>query len=166
MTNNCDFQDEYLTVIDLPSPDDYESSRAEKRSELRIENENAKFDEDHYLADFFDDTELIKDTLLKYQPDFYSIGSCSDEDGVSLEYTDKEIDVLKSLPRRTYLLDKSQKMSAYLGLVDILYAYCYNNRVNCGESNVESGWTIAKLSSTLSWFDVSHQFTWLSWPSR
>ena len=166
MTNDCDFQDEYLTVIDLPSPDDYESSRAEKRSELRIENENAKFDEDHYLADFFDDTELIKDTLLKYQPDFYSIGSGSDEDDVSLEYTDKEIDVLKSLPRRTYLLDKSQKMSAYLGLVDILYAYCYNNRVNCGESNVESGWTIAKLSSTLSWFDVSHQFTWLSWPIR
>lgn len=100
------------------------------------------------MADYFDDNELIEDTLLKYEPPFYS----SNDDEV--EYTDKEIDVLKALPRKSYVLDKEQTFSAYLGLVDILFAYCYDRRINCGETNVESGWTISKLSATLSWFDV------------
>ena len=66
------------------------------------------------------------------------------------------MDCLKLLPKRTYLLDKKEKFYAYSGLIDILFAYCYDNRINCGENNVESGWTIAKLSSTLCWFVVSY----------
>jgi protein SHQ1 len=72
-----------------------------------------------------------------------------------VDYTDDEIDSLKNLPKKSFILDKNEKFMAYTGLVDILYAYCYNNRVNCGESNSEDGWTIAKLSATLSWFEVS-----------
>eukprot|EP00750_Incisomonas_marina_P013034 INCI17208.1.p2 GENE.INCI17208.1~~INCI17208.1.p2 ORF type:complete len:381 (-),score=76.28 INCI17208.1:131-1273(-) len=37
------------------------------------------------------------------------------------------------------------------GLLDILIAFAYDNRMTQGESNPESGWTIATLSSTLSW---------------
>lgn len=54
-------------------------------------------------------------------------------------------------------MDKNEKLMAYTGLVDILYAYCYNYRINCGETNSEDGWTIAKLSATLSWFEVRLQ---------
>jgi protein SHQ1 len=92
---------------------------------------------------------MIESELLKYEPYYLQIN-----DKNSIEYTESEIDDLKNLPKKTFLLDKEQKFYAYIGLVDILFAYCYNDRVNCGEKNVESGWTISKLSSTLSWFDV------------
>lgn len=107
-----------------------------------MNDENQKFNEDHYLADHFDDTGLIEGTILKYEPIYEN------------EYTDEQIDILKNLPKRTYCLDKQEKFYAFSGLIDILIAYCYNKRINCDEKNVESGWTIAKLSSTLSWFDT------------
>jgi protein SHQ1 len=119
---------------------------------LRIENENEKFEDDHYLADLFDNN-YIESVLLKYKPDFGGNGDEEDEHDAE-GFTQKEQDCLKQLPRKTFMLDKEQKFCAFAGLVDILFAYAYNNRVNCGETNVESGWTIVKLSSTLSWFDV------------
>ncbi len=134
-------------IIDLPDPD---NTKVAERQQLRIQSEIEKFDEDHYLADYFDESKMIQE-LLDYKPEFASPDYC-------LNYTENEIDCLKSLPKKTYLLDKEQKMYAFAGLVDILFAYCYNNRVNCGEKNVESGWNISKLSSTLSWFDVIHTF--------
>lgn len=127
-------------IIDNPDPDNL---NIEKRRILRLEGENQKFDQDHYLADYFDDSEMINDTILNFEPEWNSG-----------EFSEEEIDCLKNLPKKTFILDKEQKFYSFLGLVDILYAYCYNNRINMGEMNVESGWTIAKLSSTLSWFDI------------
>ena len=132
-------------IIDLPEPD---ATKHEERTKMRTLDEKAKFNEDHYLADYFDDSEMIESMILKYVPEY-----CSQELN-SLEYTDKEVDCLKNLPKKTYLLDKKEKCVAYCGLIDILFAYCYNKRIMCGETNVESGWNVAKMSSTLSWFDV------------
>ena len=87
---------------------------------------------------------MIESLILKYEPEYSQIN----------DYTEDEVDALKNLPKKKFLLDCEQKFYAYSGLVDILFAYCYNERVNCGESNVECGWTIAKMSSTLSWLDV------------
>ena len=47
----------------------------------------------------------------------------------------------------------TQTRRALFGLVDLLLAVCYDVRVTAGEGSVESGWTIAKLSATLSWCD-------------
>ena len=40
------------------------------------------------------------------------------------------------------------------GLLDILFAYCYDVRFTCGDSGVESAWTVKTVSPTLSWFEV------------
>ena len=40
------------------------------------------------------------------------------------------------------------------GLLDILFAYCYDVRFTCGDPGVESAWTVKTLSPTLSWFEV------------
>ncbi len=133
-----------MMVIDLPDPD---TTSIEERTKLRIQNENEKFDSDHYLADFFDDSEMI-DLILKYDPN-------NSEQENSESYSDKEIDCLKSLPKKEFVLDKKEKFYAYCGLIDILFAYCYTDRINLGEANVEAGWTIAKLSATTSWLDVN-----------
>ena len=42
----------------------------------------------------------------------------------------------------------------YLGLVDILFAYAYDDRTTEGERNAESAWTMCKLSATLSALEV------------
>lgn len=40
-----------------------------------------------------------------------------------------------------------------LGLITILFGYCYDYRLTMGEHNVESSWTITTLSPLLSWLD-------------
>ena len=130
-------------IIDLPEPD---STPISERKLLRIEQEKEKFDDEHYLADLYD-CEMIEESLLAYQPWWY-------ENVNEMDYTQAELDCLKELTKKSFILDKKETFNACIGLVDILYAYCYSNRINCGEKNVESGWSIAKLSSTLSWFDV------------
>lgn len=49
------------------------------------------------------------------------------------------------------LIDEKRTL---LGLLDIIYSYAYDFRTTLGEGNVESAWTVTKISPTLSWFDV------------
>ena len=52
----------------MPNPD--ETSYTE-RSQQRIEDEKEKFDEDHYIADIYEN-DIIQDLILHYQPYWYS----------------------------------------------------------------------------------------------
>lgn len=74
---------------------------------------------------------------------------------LAVEFSEQDKQDMLELPRKEHLLDKGTKSMAFLGLADILYAWCYNHRITLGENSVESAWNIAKLSSTLSWLDVS-----------
>ena len=49
------------------------------------------------------------------------------------------------------------ELQTFLGLVDVIYAYAYDERTTMGEHTVESWWTVSRLSATLSWFDVRAQ---------
>jgi len=69
-------------------------------------------------------------------------------------FNETEVDLLKELPNKEYLLDPEDIKKLFLNLVDILYASCYNHRTTLGENTTESSWTINKLSSTLCWFQV------------
>lgn len=135
-------QSELKGVVDVTDPDNKSVS---VRREERITQELTLFDEDHYLADYFEvDT---AQQCVEFIPEFYSIT------GDEVELTDQDKEDLLKLPRKEHLLDKGTKSVVYLGLADILYAWCYNHRVTLGENCVESAWNIAKLSSTLSWLD-------------
>uniref|UniRef100_A0A671SIJ8 Protein SHQ1 homolog n=1 Tax=Sinocyclocheilus anshuiensis TaxID=1608454 RepID=A0A671SIJ8_9TELE len=63
---------------------------------------------------------------------------------------------LQRFTNRSYLLDKKARFHIWLGLVDIILAYVYDVRTTEGEHNVESAWTIRKLSGTLSWLETYH----------
>ena len=78
--------------MDLPEPDKNTRSRREQR----VEQEERKFDEDHYLADYFDDSETIESQVLAYEP-AYKSAEASD-----LEYSESEVQVLKELPRKRF----------------------------------------------------------------
>ncbi|KAN0034321.1 hypothetical protein ACTFIV_000818 [Dictyostelium citrinum] len=68
-----------------------------------------------------------------------------------ITFSDEEKDIMKNLPNKEYMIGNEK--SLLLGLVDIIYSYAYNERVNMGYENIESAWNICKLSGTLSCLD-------------
>ncbi|XP_076105320.1 protein SHQ1 homolog [Mytilus galloprovincialis] len=128
-------QDEIVEIVDLKNPDQCSISDRREKREMA---EQQKFDKDYYLADLYED-DAVKDLL--------SYNQCLTE-----SFTDEDKEMMRNLPKKEYLIDN--KISTYLGLVDIIFAYCYDVRSTEGEHNVESSWTISKLSSTLSWLDT------------
>ncbi|KAG0209753.1 hypothetical protein BGX28_009973 [Mortierella sp. GBA30] len=71
-------------------------------------------------------------------------------------FSAKEQELMRDLPRREYILENAK--SAYLSLIDILFAYSYDLRVSEGDTTVETAWTICKLSSSMA---ALEQFTTL-----
>ena len=130
-------------IIDLPQPD--KTSPIQRKS-LREMNEAKCFNDTHYVAEYLE-PELINE-YMEFKAEWETLKV--DE----IAFSEEDIDLLKELPNKEYLLNDKEIRSITLGLVDILFGSCYNHRTTLGESTVESGWTIAKLSSTLSWFQV------------
>ncbi|KAL3851863.1 hypothetical protein ACJMK2_015564 [Sinanodonta woodiana] len=144
-------QSELSGVIDVKDPDTTPAAAWRKQ---RLQDEQDKFDQEYYLADLYED-EVIQN-LLSYKAPWSDElqqvqKSIPVEDAVIL--TEEENEKLRKLPRKEYLIDDKVLPSVYLGLVDIMFAYAYDHRTTEGENNVESGWTICKLSSTLSWLE-------------
>lgn len=135
---------EFPQIFELRVP---EQVPVKERNTLREQYENHKFSSDHYLADFFDMELLapyLNATAIWDSPDFNK----------DIDFTEEEVGILKELPNRHYILSDTKYKQIFYGLVDILYGYCYDKRTTLNDSNVESSWTINKLSATLSWFCV------------
>ncbi|NXI35266.1 SHQ1 protein, partial [Galbula dea] len=151
-------QDELSDVIDVKEPD---QTPVDERRRKRLAAEAAKFDPDHYLADFFED-EAIQH-ILKYKPwwvDAYKrMTTVQGEEGHQehkfVVFSEEEREQMRKFTNKSYLLDKRSRHHVYLGLIDILLAYCYEICINEGDKNVESSWNIRKLSATLCWLEVS-----------
>jgi protein SHQ1 len=120
-----------------------------ERKNLREKRELEDFNEEHYLADLME-PEYIEDieTHITYIAEWDKLQK---ED---VTFTETEVDLLKELPNKEFLLDAVDIKNLCFNLVDILYASCYNHRYILGENTIESGWNINKLSSTLCWFQV------------
>ena len=78
----------------------------------------------------------------------------------SPQLTEDEMQLLASVPA-THMppvdfasMSRNQIQSTLLCLLDILFAYAYDHRTTGGDPTVESSWTVAILSPTLSWFDA------------
>ncbi|NXJ45543.1 SHQ1 protein, partial [Spizaetus tyrannus] len=151
-------QDELSDVIDIKDPD---QTPVDERRRKRLAAEAAKFEPDHYLADFFED-EAIQH-VLKYKPWWVDAhkkmialqGESHREHDTHtfVVFSEEEREQLRKFTNKSYLLDKRSRHHVYLGLIDILLAYCYEICVNEGDKNVESSWNIRKLSATLCWLE-------------
>lgn len=115
-----------------------------ERKKLRLQYEQGKFDMGHYLADFLEDGEI--NDLICIECPWNTI--------TEIQFSNKELDFLKDLHNVEYNLNENQITFALNGLIDILYAYCYDKRSTSFEGNSESGWTIVKLSASLCWLDA------------
>ncbi|XP_076452080.1 protein SHQ1 homolog [Babylonia areolata] len=130
---------EFSDIFDVKDPDSLSSS---EKKQKRHAHEADHFNDDYYLADLYDNSEIPD--ILNFKPWWVDMSK-----GCTLTPEAKE--KMLNLPKKSYLLDAEELNGVYLGLVDLIFAYAYNHRVLYGENNVESGWTIAKLASTLSW---------------
>lgn len=138
---------------EVPEP---EKSTPGGRAAFRTQLESMAFDADYYLADTFDNPE-ISDLVAWKSPfalDFQKLkASGTDSSVLKPEFTQTEHDAMQNLPKRTYILDNPRR--TYLGLVAVLYAYCYDVRSTQGDSTVESAWTICKLCPLFAALDDS-----------
>lgn len=62
--------------------------------------------------------------------------------------------LLAGLSSKDFKLNTKERLEVLHSLFDVILAYAYDYRLTRGISNSESAWNIAKLSATLSWFQV------------
>ncbi|EUC67149.1 box H/ACA snoRNP assembly protein SHQ1, putative [Rhizoctonia solani AG-3 Rhs1AP] len=109
-----------------------ENSTIARRRELREASEDAKWDEEHYIADFVDD-EIIKELMNAEIPSEQFV------------FTEDENMTMLRLPRREYLLTPDRTRELHIVLCTILFASQYDWRTTQGDPTPESTWTICKL---------------------
>ncbi|XP_065156926.1 protein SHQ1 homolog [Atheta coriaria] len=126
------------------------------RKELRLKSEKESFNFDHYLADFIDCDEI--DSLVHekspWKTKLEKVNETEADKTETKTFTNVELDFLKDLPNIIYEISSIQEQYAFTTLLDILFAYCYDRRINCFDSSCESGWNILKLSASMQWFDA------------
>lgn len=132
--------DEYSDILKV----DPRKVDVTERYNLMQQEENKKFNPEHYGADFLEEEDLIQEYLDLPSP--WSAMTIND-----ISFDDSEIEVLKNLPNKNYNLSEEQRKYCYYGLIDILYAYCYDCRTTSFEGNVQSGWTVLELAASLRW---------------
>ncbi|GFS80659.1 protein SHQ1 homolog [Nephila pilipes] len=143
-----EMKEEAREIFDVTDPE------CKNRFEERLQKESECFNDEHYLADLFEDEEVQR--LIHYKPDWVDLHD-EVQNNISedkIQFTSEEKDRMRKLPSKEYLLDKAQCRTAFLSLIDILFAYAYNKRTTEGENNVESAWTINKISAALCWLET------------
>ena len=143
--------EERKEMTDMPDPD---STTQSQRRRWKLEHESLKFDNDHYFADWWDEEGEIR-CLIDANESTARNPTWTDRwrNFNATRFSDEEKFTLKNLPRREILLTtKNEKLVALLSILDVFLAACYDFRSTDGESTVESGWTINKLSATTSCF--------------
>ncbi|KAI8318361.1 SHQ1-domain-containing protein [Martensiomyces pterosporus] len=126
-------------VNEVPHP---EHMSLQERRTNRIEREDAKFDEGYYMDNYINDEDIV--SLIQHKSRYYSILQAESW----AAFTEEEKKAMVALPRKTHLIENEQ--AVYLGMVDILFAYSLDRRINKGEPTVESVWSIGTLSPSVS----------------
>ncbi|CCD71630.1 Protein SHQ1 homolog [Caenorhabditis elegans] len=130
-------RDEIGKIVDILEPENVE---IEKRADKLMEFDWENFDEGRYLAD----------TL---EPEEELLAVISSKFAQKLEISDEDRTKLKDLKKsKTSAKINGNDVEIMTSLIDIVFGYCYDQRVNDWESACESGWNCAKLSPSLSFF--------------
>ncbi|QRW00275.1 box H/ACA snoRNP assembly protein SHQ1 [Ceratobasidium sp. AG-Ba] len=121
-----------------------ENSTIARRRELREANEEKKWDEEHYLADFVDD-DIIRE-LIQWR---LKIGEASEP----FVFTEEENMTMLRLPRREYIISPARVRELHITLCTILFATLYDIRTTQNDPTPESAWTICSLAPAFSALD-------------
>jgi len=143
--------EERREITDMSDPDSMTQSQ---RRGWKLEHESSKFEKEHYLADWLDEEGEIRGLIDAEESNVNNpVWVERWRNFNASSFSDEEKFTLKNLPRKEILLtSKEERKVASLSILDVFLASCYDFRSTDGESTVESGWTINKLSATTSCF--------------
>lgn len=166
--------------VDMLENPDPEKLSLRARRAMRIRREQELFDQDRYLADFegcnedeiylqamkfrpfwveqYDCYQALRKKEKASQPNVVVNNIKLKEESFSIigGFSLEETEILaQKLKNRQYAVTTGSKeeQSLLLGLVDLLFAFCYDCRITGNEPNVESASNIVRLSCQLSWLD-------------
>ncbi|VDM59917.1 unnamed protein product [Angiostrongylus costaricensis] len=121
-------------LVELSDP---EHCPISERSINCAEHDTKSFDAERYLLDFLDPEECLQQ----------SINAKLD---LKLEIDEDDRKRLKDFPRKKLpKLSKEEHYKVALSLIDIVFAFAYDMRINDWEISCESGWNIVKLAPSL-----------------
>ena len=136
----------------------------------RLIKENIQFDPEIYAADYImekhptaDDDKNFKEliewtnpTVQKFLKWYKSQQELNEDERtviMPIDFSKEEQEKMMQLPRKSYLLDEQYKIEVLVTIVCLLFAYYFDLRENEGEHNVESAWTIGKITPQFSFLD-------------
>lgn len=138
--------EEFLDMFDI----DPRKVPLKERRITRMVMEQKKFCGHHYLHDFEDEHGDILEIMEEILP-------WKDINPDSVTCGQEELEFFKKHPKTVLSYDALTPLEQTYclnGLIDILFAYCYDRRTTYFEGTCESAWTISKLSASLSCFDA------------
>jgi hypothetical protein len=159
----CWHSGEVSEIIALPCPD---TTPPQDRPRLQEAAEDEAFDIERYMMDLANQAEdeyfLQSMKFVRFWDrqsaiqilEKMDVNNASSPPPLFL-FTETENELLRRLRNREYVLSRGELSIVVGGLVDLLIAYAYDHRTTQGEPTVESAWTIAILSPTLSWLNSS-----------
>lgn len=170
-------------VGDVLSLEDPDSVSSVERYRSRLAQEYADFDASRYVGDHLDAAhDPIYSQMMDFKPSWViaweeserqkkerqteeakqlstdasaSSNSAVEETQASF-FDEQEQETLRSkLKNKEYLIptDSEHEFRLLTGLIDLLFAYCYDVRLTEGEANSESPSNITRLSRQCSWLD-------------
>ncbi|KAJ1802015.1 hypothetical protein LPJ75_006316, partial [Coemansia sp. RSA 2598] len=164
----------HSTANEVNEVSDPEHQSAEERRKQRVATEDAKFDDAYYMENYVNDDDEISSSI-RFKTQFYlmlrklqkakkeaTFSELAADQAIAhntdiaqetrlldmIEFTDSEKKTMMDLPRKSHII--SDRQAVYLGMVDILFSYCLDHRINYGEPTVESAWAIGAVSATFS----------------
>jgi protein SHQ1 len=141
------------------------SRRVLRATRERVEGE--RFSPERYLQDLDVEDDYVYQCAVTFEPHWRAGAPCDD----SGAFTPEERRQLASVPYPLLPAAVTEKcdgdtdgddasrsrrrrtLQLAVGLVDLLFAYAYDHLTTAGEPTVESAWTVATLSCSLSWLD-------------
>lgn len=175
------FNDQYDTIVgvstakgnDINELGDPEGTAANDRIIERLIKENIKFDLEYYAADYImekypseDDDKMFKQLIEWKSPvtklfmKWYKAQQELPEDSrngvMPVEFTKEEQERMLNLPRKSYIIEESYKPQLMMLIVSLLFSYHFDLRETEGDHNIESAWTIGKLTPQISFLDAKY----------
>lgn len=155
---------------DINELGDPESTALTDRIIERLIKENIKFDPEYYAADYImekypteDDDKNLKGLLewkspttknfMKWYKSQQEIPAEQRQNIMPVEFTKDEQEKMLNLPRKSYILEDNYKPQLLMLIVSLLFSYQFDFRENEGDHNIESAWTIGKLTPQICFLD-------------
>lgn len=172
------FNNQYNAIVgvsvsngnDINELGDPENTPATDRIIERLIKENIKFDPEFYAADYImekypspDDEKSFKELLewknplvrqfLKWYKAQQQLPLAERTQVMPVQFSKEEQEKMINLPRKSYLVEEVFRPQLYTLLVSLLFSYHFDLRETEGEHNIESAWTIGRLTPQIAYLD-------------